>query len=117
MTNPNDDMLDDLFAQARRATPVPGDDLMTRVLADADAAQPVSSAQALKVGLWARLLDGIGGWPAVGGLAAATVAGIWVGVAPPSSVEDMTADLIGDQVSVSLFQTDLLLDEGAFSDG
>ncbi len=118
MTNPNDDMLDDLFATARAAAPAPSDDLMARVLADAAAVQPQPATTTAAVpGLWSRMLDAIGGWPAVSGLAAATVAGIWVGVAPPSSVEDMTASLIGDEVSVSLFSTDLLFDEGALSDG
>jgi hypothetical protein len=118
MTNPNDDMLDDLFAQARETAPAPSDDLMARVLADAGMAQPVAGApDVVRPGLGARLLDMIGGWPAVSGLAAATVAGIWVGVAPPSSVEDLTATLIGDEVSISLFSTDLILDAGALSDG
>ena len=118
MTNPNDDRLDDLFTQARATTPVPSNDLMARVLADADAMQPQKPAGAsAPMGLWARMLDAVGGWPAMGGLAAATVAGIWVGVAPPASVEDLTASLIGDEVSVSLFSTEFLLDEGALTDG
>ena len=118
MTNPNDDTLNDLFAQARGTTSAPSDDLVARVLADAAAMQPTQATSASpRIGLWARLLDVIGGWPAVSGLAAATVAGIWVGVAPPPSVEDMTAQLIGDEISVSLFSADLQLDEGALSDG
>ena len=118
MTNPNDDMLDELFAQAREETPSPSDSLMARVLADAAAVQPTADAVQLEQpGVWTRLLDMIGGWPAVSSLAAATVAGIWVGVAPPSSVEDLTATLIGDEVSISLFSTDLMLDAGALSDG
>ena len=34
MTNPNDDMLDDVFAQARKAAPVPSDQLMARIFGD-----------------------------------------------------------------------------------
>jgi hypothetical protein len=118
MTNPNDDMLDDLFAQARAVKTAPSDDLMARVLEDADAVQPkLAVMSAPQVGLWARLMDAIGGWPAVSGLAAATVAGVWVGVAPPASVEDLTASFIGDEVSISLFSNDLLFDAGAFGDG
>lgn len=118
MTNPNDDMLDDLLAQARSVTPAPSNDLMARVLADADAVQPAPVVTPVsRAGLWPRLMDAVGGWPAVSGLAAATVAGIWVGVAPPASVSDLTATLIGDEVSISLFSTDLMLDEGVFSDG
>lgn len=118
MTNPNDDMLDEFFAQARETTSAPSDDLTARVLADAAAVQPATPATEMaQYGFWARALDMIGGWPAVSGLAAATVAGIWVGVAPPSSVEDLTATLIGDEVSISLFSTDLMLDEGTLTDG
>ncbi|KQI72409.1 hypothetical protein AN191_08180 [Loktanella sp. 5RATIMAR09] len=118
MTNPNDDMLDDLLAQARGASPLPSDALMARVIADADAAQPRASAMPVaRPGVIARMLDTIGGWPAVSGLAMATVAGIWVGVAPPASVQDVTAAMIGDEVSINLFATDLMIDAGAFGDG
>ncbi len=118
MTNPNENMLDDLFAQARATAPAPSDDLMARVLADADAMLPGQpAAVAPQMGLWARLLDMIGGWPSVSGLAAATVAGVWVGVAPPSTVEDLTATMIGDEVSISLFSADLMLGAGALNDG
>ncbi len=111
-------MLDSLFAQARTANPEPSDDLMARVLADADAVQPRPGVvPASGMGIWARILDTLGGWPAVSGLAAATVAGIWVGVAPPTSVEDLTANLIGDEVSISLFSTDLMFEAGEFGDG
>lgn len=118
MKNPNDDMLNDLFAEVREVKPVPSDALMMRVLADGDAVQlGAATRPAVQPGLWTRMMDMVGGWPAVSGLAAATVAGIWVGVAPPASVSDMTASLIGDEVSISLFSTDLMFDEGALSDG
>ena len=111
-------MLDGLFAQARNEAPAPSDDLMARILSDAAAVQPKQTAPiAAAPGLWVRMMDMIGGWPAVSGMAAATIAGIWVGVAPPSSIEDLTAALIGDEVSISLFETDLMLDAGALSDG
>jgi hypothetical protein len=111
-------MLDDLFAQARDTTPVPSDALMARVITDADAAQPRPvAASVTRPGVVARILDAIGGWPAVSGLAMATVAGIWVGVAPPASVQDMTAAMMGDELSIDLFATDFILDAGALSDG
>ena len=120
MTHPNDDMIDALFAQARDQMVRPSDDLMARVLADADAVadarlQPAASPQ--RPGLWAQLMDAIGGWPSLGGLAAATVAGIWVGIAPPDAVAEMTASLMGDAVSVSVFPTETEFDAGAFFDG
>ena len=118
MTNPNDDMLDNLFAQARAVTAVPSDDLVARVLADAGSVQPpVTPVSARRLGLWFRMSEAIGGWPAVSGLAAATIAGVWVGVAPPASIEDLTATFIGDEVSISLFSTDLAFDAGELIDG
>lgn len=116
MTDPNDKMLDDLFAQARAVAPAPSDALIARVLADA--VLPVQASAPIKAGgFWSGLMDTLGGWPAVGGLATATVAGIWVGIAPPASVADLTAHLIGDKVSVSLLSSDILLDTEAFPDG
>ena len=119
MTNPNDDMIDDLFAQARGADVQPSDALMARVLADADHAQAVMQPKqaAIANGLWARAMDVLGGWPAVSGLAAATVAGIWIGVAPPSSMQDLTASMMGDEVSIDLFTTAFAFETGVLADG
>jgi hypothetical protein len=117
MTDPNDKMLDDLFAEARGVASEPSDALTARVLADAAEARAPSPISVPQPNLWSRFMDAIGGWPAVSGLAAATVAGIWIGVAPPTSVQDVTSTLIGDEVSVSLFSTDFGLDEGMFVDG
>lgn len=119
MTNPKDDMLDDLFATARTQAAPPNADLRARVLSDAQQVQAGFGAVAApsRAGLWLRLMDALGGWPAVSGLAAATVAGVWIGIAPPSSIEDLTAGLLGDEVSVSLMSTSLGFDEGTFFDG
>ncbi|MFQ1701759.1 hypothetical protein ACJ5NV_14320 [Loktanella agnita] len=115
MTDPNDDMLEDLFDTARRLAPPVSDDLMTRVLADAVVDR--APAQVARPCLWARLSDMLGGWPALGGLATATIAGVWVGIAPPAQVEALTDDLIGQSVSVSLFSDSAFLDEELFADG
>ncbi|MEM9785544.1 MAG: hypothetical protein AAF801_03525 [Pseudomonadota bacterium] len=115
MTDPKDDMLDDLFAEARSVSPEPSDALVARVLADA--ARPSVIAPGNKPGLLDRLLDMIGGWPAAGGLVAATLSGLWLGIAPPASVEDFTAVLLGDQVAVGILSEDIAFDMGAFVDG
>lgn len=119
MTDPNDDMLDDLFAEARGVNPQVSDDLTARVLVDAGAAQEAAPApkSVAQPGLWSRLMDMVGGWPSVGGLAAATVAGIWIGVAPPASVENLTASLVGDSVSVSLLGGADAIETGFLADG
>jgi hypothetical protein len=116
MTDPKTDMLDDLFATARRVQPDPGADLTARVLADARRARhrPVAAPQP---GLLAQLAAMIGGWPAFGGLAAATVAGIWVGIAPPPVVEDYAFAIWGQTVAIDLFAEDLLDQTGDGIDG
>jgi len=112
MTKSDDDMIDALFAQARTQSPGVPDDLMARVLADA-ADMLVHSVAAPKPRIWPAFLELIGGWPSVGGLAMAGVAGIWVGIAPPASVTTWAADLIGSPVSI-----DLLSDtSGYFAEG
>lgn len=111
-----DDAVEALLAQAKSDRPVPSDALMARVLADADAAQiadqgPDLSSQA-KSGLWHQIWQGLGGWPALGGLATATCAGVWLGVYPPQSMATVTETLLGGSSSVSPL-IDMSL-EGAF---
>lgn len=89
------DLLEAAFGAARAAArgPVP-DALMARVLADAGTARsptvPASAPAPRWRGLRA-LVTAFGGWPALGGLATATVAGFWLGFAPPAPVEEMLA--------------------------
>ena len=117
--HPNDTFLDDLFAQVRQADVQPSDDLYARVMADAFAQVAPSPQVAAhrKPGLWDRIKDAVGGWPAMSGLAAATLAGVWIGVAPPTSVETLTAPLFGEAVSVSLIGSDLDFGLGDALDG
>tara|TARA_R110002051_G_scaffold74641_3_gene135961 strand:- start:1759 stop:2115 length:357 start_codon:yes stop_codon:yes gene_type:complete len=102
MTKSDDSFLDDLFDAAQAQAPVVPDDLMARVLIDAQRAQAVQIT-APKLSLFAGFLDMIGGWPSVGGLAMAGVAGLWFGVAPPQALSIWTAELIGTPVTVDLF--------------
>ena len=119
MTNHNDDMLDDIFASSRSAPCVPDEALTARVLADAQAIQAGFAATPLpeQPGLWSRILDALGGWPSVGGLATATIAGVWIGVVPPQSVSDITAAFLGDEVSISLVPVSYGFESGALADG
>ena len=104
MHDPKDDFLDDLFAQARASEVLPSDALMARVLADADAQlrPEIAPDIAPEHGAFYGFLQMIGGWPALSGVAAAGVAGLWVGLAPPSTVEGWVADLIGTTTQVAL---------------
>lgn len=116
MTNPDEKMLEDLFADAREARVTVSDDLMARVLNDAadvqrDATLQPRHVSPVSVSPFDRLMNALGGWPAVSGFAAATVAGFWIGVAPPVAFEDYAASFTGDVLTVGALSDDSLFDE------
>lgn len=76
-----DDDLEELFAAARRHAPRPDAALLGRIAADAERAAPVHG--------WRGLWSAVGGWPAAAGFAAAALAGVWIGAAPPEPVESV----------------------------
>lgn len=96
--------LDALLAEARALRPRPSDDLMARILADADAARPVPAASrpAARPRWMAPFLTALGGWPALGALAASVVLGLGLGVTQPAVLSGLTGALRGEAVSVDL---------------
>lgn len=85
--------LDRCLSEARDCPPAPPADLAARVLADAMEVQagltgPAPRPQPRRPGLWQQLVEALGGWPALGGLAAACAAGVWMGVSPPQILPD-----------------------------
>ena len=105
-----DATLDALFAAARAApAPVP-DALMARVLADAAAEMPRAAVPAPAVRVvpapgWIAALTGfLGGRSAVAGLAAAGLAGVWIGFAQPVALPFDTGLSAG---TVELYPADL----------
>lgn len=113
MTSDADDkMLDGLFAAMRDGGDVfPTDALLDRIMLDADAVLAQTGPAAVRgkaqSGFAAMLLDIIGGWAAVSGLAAATVAGVWIGVAQPGIVADLSAGWIGGTIEVPLLESEI----------
>ena len=125
--------LDDLFATARRTSPAMPTLLADRILEDAADVQiaraevaarrlaphpsaPATLRPALR--LWRQFQAAIGGWPAVGGLMAASLTGLWIGLAPPTFLPDpaelaQLAATTGSTDSVPFESFDLayLLDE------
>lgn len=98
----DDEDLNLLFDAARAEAPVPSADLLSRIMADADAMQPVPQAvpePAPKTGWFTRLVDGVGGWPALAGLATATVAGVWLGYAAPGQIGTLTETVWSTQAA------------------
>lgn len=84
--------LDDLFTRAR-ATDVP-EGLMGRVLEDALAEQPVPRAR-VAPSLWQQITSALGGWQGMGGLVAATCAGLWIGISPPQDLPEGLSVFLG----------------------
>jgi hypothetical protein len=107
MTDPTQTDLDELLAQAARQKPNVPTDLMARVMIDAARFQP-KLPTAPHQGFWASILDVIGGWPAVGGLAMAGVTGLWIGVAPPVGFDAIAATVLGSPETIDLFGGDML---------
>ena len=108
-----DDGLDAYFDAARDATG-PGADLVARVLADAaevQAEQPVAEARPAP-----GLLQILGGWITVSGLAAACAAGVAIGVSLPAMLGSGL-----DGGVAGLFQQEAIgftsFDAVAFADG
>lgn len=98
--------LDALFSAAAQDRPTPSDDLMARIMADAQAeipspraALPVASRQ----GWFASVVAAIGGWPAAAGLATAAVTGLVIGLVPPDSLLELADDYL---VASSVFEFD-----------
>jgi hypothetical protein len=94
------DDLDDLFAQARSAGPVPSEALMARVLADALAEQPkpvvaVPVAVVRPEGLWSRLAALFGGAGALAGIGSAAAAGLFIGYVQPSGLSTLGEAVLG----------------------
>jgi hypothetical protein len=87
-----DDLLDAALgaarADARRSAP---DALLARIEADALIHLPQAPRREVPgrgpMAALTRFLAPMGGWPALGGLAAAAAAGLWIGISPPAAVE------------------------------
>lgn len=114
MMTPIDDdkMLDAAFADARAPHDdmVPSDAVLDRIMLNADsvlAASAPLAATAPRQTFGAFLSDLIGGWPQLGGLAAATVAGLWIGVVQPTAVTDLSTAIWGGTIEVPLLESDL----------
>ena len=73
--------LEALFAEAREGADQMPDGLMQRIVADAEQIQAgfgEPKAPVRAPGIWAQIMQVLGGWPAMGGLAAACAAASWM---------------------------------------
>ncbi len=114
MTHERDEALFRDAIRAARAQPPAeaGEDLLARVMADADRetvlrARDMRSAsrRSALAAFWAAL----GGWVAVGPMTAAGMAGLWIGLAPPVGLSGLSQGVLGAQtVEVPLLGTEML---------
>ena len=102
------DPLDDAFHALKTHASPPRDDLMSRVLADADAVQAdfLAPPKPVRAPLSTRFLAVIGGWPSMAGLATAGLAGVWIGVSQPAALVQTSEALIYGDVSGALVDLD-----------
>ncbi|MEM9578291.1 MAG: hypothetical protein AAF999_14915 [Pseudomonadota bacterium] len=77
-----------LLAEMRQAPPEVPSALSDRVLMDAQRLQPAAPQGQRWQKSFQALLEGFGGWPALGGLAAASYVGFWIGISPPEGAMD-----------------------------
>ncbi len=106
-----------VFAAARAAAPEPSAVFLARVLADAEAVQaqrraPVPSRPA-RQGRWRGILAALGGWGAAGGLATATLAGLWLGFAGAQGTGAVAGLLAGEDEQIGTL--DLIPDFDSFA--
>ncbi|CAD0183497.1 hypothetical protein RUESEDTHA_00367 [Ruegeria sp. THAF57] len=100
--------LDQLLTQARQSRPELPDTLAVRILTDAEEVRLGQKTLAGKPArsLWTRIVDGVGGWRGMGGLVAASAAGVWIGFAAPGFLPDPATYIYGQETSFVLADLD-----------
>lgn len=98
--------LDHLFSEARKSPVRMPDDLTQRILADAEMVQggfaaplPDPVAGRKPQAMFAQIRAVFGGWSALGGMVAASMVGVWIGVSPPefaTGVDGLLPVISGD---------------------
>jgi len=99
-----------MFQAARSESEQMPQGLTDRILADARTVQVdllTRPPRRAAPGIWQQMLGMLGGWPAVGGLAAACAAGVWLGVSPPQFLPDPMQ--LVPQSETALFDDDNLV--------
>lgn len=117
MTERDEDQGLEAIFGAARARPVPHvrDDVMARIMAEAQAhlPPPVAPATPRTDGFWSGLFASVGGWAGLSGMAAATCAGVWLGFVQPDGLSGISSDLMGASLTLpSIEATDVFGLEG-----
>lgn len=122
MNTRDDDLgLEAFFEAGRQDAPVPSDALMAAILSDAQAHQPspqaIPAARPQRRSFWQELKAQIGGWPALAGMATATLAAVWVGFAAPGQLEVLSGGIVlaGDYTTAEILYSPEDLSPSYFS--
>lgn len=110
-----DPELEAFFEAGRAEAPVPSETLISRILADADAAQPkvpvVAPSQPAFGSVWSSLWSEVGGWKTAVGLGFAGMVGVFLGYSDPTVTDTTASFLVGgysyDVSDLSLTASDL----------
>lgn len=97
--------LETFFKAGRTDNPQPSAALMNRIMDDIDTVADLREApvpERVQAGLFSRLLEGLGGWPALSGMATAGIVGIVVGVSPPEALSDFTSAYVNGTTDLYL---------------
>lgn len=105
--------LESFMAAGRAVRPDPSDDLMARIMTDAFTEMPApGGARPSGAGLGARIRAIFGGWGSMGGLVAATLAGVWIGFDTSGPLAALTTDVLdATAISTPLVDTVELMPE------
>lgn len=109
----DDTELDQLFAAARKERATLPDDLAVRIQTDAEAIRLQNLPKPTR-SIWARALDGVYGWQGMGGLVAASAAGLWIGMSAPAFLPDPASFLFSQDADYIV--ADLGLDASFLED-
>lgn len=89
--------LEAFFQAGRAAAPAPSDALIATILQDAKALQPEAAlltGSTVRRSFWRDLSAQIGGWPALAGMATATLVGLWIGFSAPDQLETLSGGIV-----------------------
>ncbi|WP_141399423.1 hypothetical protein [Rhodobacter maris] len=126
MSDEDDIRLEDFFAQARQVAPEPAPALLAQmalqaevILAERQAATAAARAKAAvapRRGLLATLAETFGGWRALGGMAGgmatATVAGLWIGIAQAPNLMQSAGFATNGTSTAAVSETSSYLNDG-----
>ena len=95
--NGADNGLEAYFEAGRAAEVLPSADLLGRIMADAQTQMPQVDTPVRQPGFFASVLEAIGGWPTLAGMATAGVVGVWIGFSQPAGLDQLAEQIWGGE--------------------